>query len=93
MAGAVRVARGSRRERAGTPITLLPASDERGAMPPERGALDVDDLLKIVLVLVIVWLAISIVEEIVGLLLPGPLSSVVGLLLLVILVLWYFDYI
>ena len=61
-------------------------------MSPERAALDVDDLLKIVLLLVIVWLALSIIEEVVGLLLPGPLSSIVGVVVLLLLVLWYFDY-
>ena len=60
-------------------------------MPADRAALDVDDLLKIVLVLVIVWLAISIVEDVIGFLF-GPLSSLVGLVLLLVLVLWYFDY-
>lgn len=59
-------------------------------MPPERAALDVDDLLKIILVLVIVWLAIEVVTEFLGFLF-GPLSSVIGLVLLVVLVLWYFD--
>lgn len=57
----------------------------------DRGALDVDDLLKIVLVLVIVWLAISIVEDVIGFLF-GPLSSLVGVVLLAVLVLWYFDF-
>ena len=60
-------------------------------MAADRAALDVDDLLKIILVLVIVWLAISVLEDVLGLLF-GPLSSVVGLVLLVVLVLWYFDY-
>ncbi len=60
-------------------------------MPTERAALDIDDLLKIILVLVIIWLAISILEDLLGLIF-GPLSSVVGLVLLVVLVLWYFDY-
>lgn len=61
-------------------------------MPAERAALDVDDLLKIILVLVILWLAIEILSEFLGLVF-GPLSSVVGLILLVVLILWYFDYI
>lgn len=61
-------------------------------MPAERAALDIDDLLKIILALVIVWLAIEILSEFLGLIF-GPLSSVVGLVLLVVLVLWYFDYI
>lgn len=59
-------------------------------MPAERAALDLDDLLRIILVLVIVWLVIEILTEFLGFLF-GPLSSAVGLLLLVVLVLWYFD--
>jgi hypothetical protein len=60
-------------------------------MTADRAALDTDDLLKIVLVLVIVWLAIEVLSEFLQLLVFGPLSSVVGLLLLVVLLLWYFD--
>lgn len=56
----------------------------------ERADLDMEDLLKIILGLVIVWLLIEVVSEFLGLLF-GPLSSVVGLLLLAVLVLWYFD--
>lgn len=59
-------------------------------MPADRAALDTDDLLKIVLVLVIVWLAIEVLSEFLQLVF-GPLSSIVGLLLLVVLLLWYFD--
>lgn len=59
-------------------------------MTRERAALDIDDLLKIILVLVIVWLVIEVITEFLGFLF-GPLSSAVGLVLLVVLVLWYFD--
>lgn len=59
-------------------------------MAAERAALDLDDLLRIILVLVIVWLVIEILTEFLGFLF-GPLSSAVGLLLLAVLVLWYFD--
>jgi len=59
-------------------------------MTADRAALDTDDLMKIVLVLVIVWLAIEVLSEFLQLVF-GPLSSVVGLLLLVVLLLWYFD--
>lgn len=63
-------------------------------MPSERGALDIDDLLKIILVLVIVWL----VFEILGTLLSitfgffRQLGPFLGLLVVVLIVLWYFDY-
>jgi hypothetical protein len=59
-------------------------------MAMDRANLDMEDLLKIILGLVIVWLLIEVVSEFLGLLF-GPLSSVVGLLLLAVLVLWYFD--
>jgi hypothetical protein len=59
-------------------------------MTADRAALNTDGLLKIVLVLVIVWLAIEVLSEFLQLVF-GPLSSVVGLLLLVVLLLWYFD--
>ncbi len=69
---------------------LFRVSAESRAMPADRAALDTDDLLKIVLVLVIVWLAIEVLSEFLQLVF-GPLSSIVGLLLLVVLLLWYFD--
>jgi len=55
-----------------------------------RGELEVEDLLKIVLVLVVVWLALEIVGEIVGTLaaIAGP---IVGLLIAAIIVLWLLD--
>ncbi|WP_232686847.1 DUF7554 family protein [Halobacterium zhouii] len=58
-----------------------------------RGNLDVDDLLKIVLVLVIIWLALEVLEAIVGTL-AGILhlaTPVVGLVVLALLVLWLLD--
>lgn len=59
-------------------------------MSADRAALDTDDLLKIVLVLVVVWLAIEVLSEFLQLVF-GPLSSIVGLILLAVLLLWYFD--
>lgn len=59
-------------------------------MTGARAALDTDDLLRIVLVLVVIWLVIEIVTEFLGFLF-GPLSSAIGLLLFVVLVLWYLD--
>jgi hypothetical protein len=55
-----------------------------------RGKLDVDSLLKIVLVLVIVWLGLEIVSEVFDLLF-GPFVPVVGLLVLVLIVLYLLD--
>ncbi|WP_247010422.1 DUF7554 family protein [Halorientalis litorea] len=58
-----------------------------------RAALDVDDLLKIVLLLVVVWIVLEIVGEffelVAGLL--GPLQPVLGLLIVVLIVLYFLD--
>lgn len=55
-----------------------------------RGSLEADDLLKIVLVLVIVWILIEIVTTVVEFLL-GPFTAVIGLVIVVLIVLWFFD--
>lgn len=58
-----------------------------------RAKLDVNTLLKIVLVLVAVWLALSIVGELVDTFayVLGPFSNLVGLVVLLLLVLWLLD--
>ncbi|MFB6142125.1 MAG: hypothetical protein ABEJ30_02145 [Halorientalis sp.] len=58
-----------------------------------RAALDTDSLLKIVLVLVVLWLALSVLEEFVDVVatLLGPLQPILGLLVLVIIVLYLLD--
>jgi len=55
-----------------------------------RGELEVETLLKIILVLVIVWLALQILGEVFRLVL-GPLSNVLGLIIVVLIVLWLLD--
>ena len=62
-------------------------------MRTNRGALDVDDLLKIVLVLVLIWLVLEIIGEILGLFtaLLGPFQPLLGLAVAVIIVLWLLD--
>lgn len=64
-------------------------------MPAERAALDIDDLLKIVLVLVIVWLVLEVLESVLSITLGlfSSLPSIIGLLVIALIVLWYFDYI
>lgn len=56
--------------------------------------MDVEDLLKILLVLVIVWLALEVATDLLKLLL-GPLFAllkpVIGLVILVLIVLWLVD--
>jgi hypothetical protein len=58
-----------------------------------RAAIEVEDLLKVVLVLVVVWLALEIVGEVfdlfVGLLNLFP--TVIGVLIVVLIVLWLLD--
>lgn len=56
-----------------------------------RAELAVEDLLKIVLVLVAVWIALEIVDLALGMLF-GPLKPFVGLVILVLIVLWFLDY-
>ena len=56
----------------------------------DRAALDVETLLKVVLVLVVVWLALEIVGGFVRLVL-GPLPEIIGLVVVVLIVLWLLD--
>lgn len=51
---------------------------------------DVETLLKIVLVLVIVWIVLDIVSELVFELL-GPFRPLVGLLIVALVVVWWLD--
>jgi hypothetical protein len=58
-----------------------------------RADLDVEDLLKIILVLVIVWMALQIITETMGTIgsLLGPFQPVFGLLIVVLIVLYLLD--
>ena len=62
-----------------------------------RGKLEVETLLKIVLVLIIVWLVIEVVNQTLGLVgtLFGliPFSSIIGLIIAAVIILWLLDYI
>jgi len=59
----------------------------------DRADLDVDDLLKMVLVLVVIWLVLEIVGEVFELALGllGPLRPLLGVVILVLIVLWLAD--
>jgi len=59
---------------------------------PDRGALDVEDLLKVILVLVIVYIAVDLVIGVFDFLFGG-LSSLVGLVIVVLIVAYFLDYI
>lgn len=56
----------------------------------DRAELDVDTLLKVVLVLIVVWIGLEIVEGIFGILgfLLGPFQPLLGLVVIVLIVLW-----
>jgi hypothetical protein len=58
-----------------------------------RAALDVDDLLKLVLVLVVVWLVLEILGEVLDVVwgIFRLLPSVIGVVLVVLIVLWLVD--
>lgn len=58
-----------------------------------RAELEVEDLLKIVLVLVVVWLALEIVGGILDVLtdLLGFFRPVLGLVVVLLIVLWLLD--
>ena len=55
-----------------------------------RAKLEAEGLLRIVLVLVIVWILVEIAIEVLEFLV-GPLSAVIGLLIVALILLWMFD--
>jgi len=59
----------------------------------DRGKLDAEGLLRIVLLLVVVWIVLEIVGGILGILgeLLGPLRPLLGLAVVVLIVLWLTD--
>ena len=56
----------------------------------DRATVEVETLLKVILVLVIVWLALEILGGVVRFVL-GPLPEIVGLVIVVLIVLWLLD--
>lgn len=61
-------------------------------MLPNRADVDVEDLLKIILVLVVVWIGVQIVLELLEFAFRG-IGSVLGLLIVVLIVAYFLDYI
>ena len=59
----------------------------------DRGKMEVESLLRIILVLVIIWMVLEVIGGILGILgeLLGPLRPLVGLLVVALLVLWLTD--
>jgi hypothetical protein len=66
-------------------------------MMGSRAGIEAEDLLKIVLVLVVVWLALEVLGTAVGLVgatldvIFGPLSSLLALVVVALIVLWFLD--
>ncbi|WP_410766096.1 hypothetical protein [Haloferax sp. DFSO60] len=62
-------------------------------MLPDRAKLEADSLIRIVLVLVLIWVALEIVGEILDIFswLLGPLQPLLGLAVIAIIVLWLLD--
>ncbi|MFB6201591.1 MAG: hypothetical protein ABEI98_06240 [Halorhabdus sp.] len=56
-------------------------------------SLDVEDLLKIILVLVVVWIVIEIISEVLGwfVWLLGPFRPLLGLIIVALIALWLLD--
>lgn len=55
-----------------------------------RADIDAETLLKVVLLLVVVWVAIEILESLVDLVF-GPFKSLFGLVIVVLILLWLLD--
>ncbi len=62
----------------------------KGAMTRDRASLEVDTLLKVILLLVAAVLVLEILGEIVSLI-PAFLSSIVTLAIALVIVLWLLD--
>ena len=61
--------------------------------PMDRGDVDADTLLKVVLVLVVIWLGLEVIDAVldIALGLLGPLRPLVGLVVLALIVLYLLD--
>jgi purine-cytosine permease-like protein len=64
-------------------------------MADNRGDIEVNSLLGIVLLLVVAWLALEVVGEVfeVAALGLGPLSPLLGVVIVAVIVLWLLDYV
>jgi hypothetical protein len=58
-----------------------------------RGKLEAEDLLKLILVLVVAWLAIELLGEVLDLFvgLLGLLPDLLGIVIIVLVILWLLD--
>lgn len=60
---------------------------------PDRADIDVETLLKVVLVLVVIWIALEIIGGVLDILswILGPLRPLLGLVILALIILWLLD--
>lgn len=60
-----------------------------------RASIDVESLLKIILVLVVVWIGLRVLDAFFGLLgsLLGLVTNFFGVIIIALIVLWLLDYI
>jgi hypothetical protein len=58
-----------------------------------RGSIDAETILKIILILILVWLAIEIIDMVFGLLgaLLWPVTNIIVLVIAALIVLWLLD--
>ncbi|NHX37020.1 MULTISPECIES: DUF7554 family protein [Halolamina] len=58
-----------------------------------RGSLEAEDLLKLILLLVVVWLAIELLGEVLQLFtgLLGLIPDLLGIVIIVLVILWLLD--
>lgn len=84
---------GAERIVVGDPRTRRHFGLAAGREPTDRGDVDADTLLKIVLVLVVLWLVLEVVDTVldVALGLLGPLRPLVGLVVVALVVLYLLD--
>lgn len=58
-----------------------------------RGKIEVETLLKLILILVLIWLGLAILGEFVDLIarILGPFFNLIGLIIVALIVLWLLD--
>lgn len=57
--------------------------------------MDVEDLLKLILVLVVIYIAVNILFEFIEFVVApfGALSNILGLIIVILIIAWFLDYI
>lgn len=67
--------------------------EDGGSKLEARGSVDVEDLLKVILGLVIVWLVLEVLGQLVNLTFAvlRALPTIIGIVIVVVIVLWLTD--